>query len=98
MLRKRLGVQSTPTFQIPILADFTKQTTKAFGVLEPELGVSFRALFIVDPNGQIRHSLVNDLPVGRSVDEALRTLKAFQFHEKHGEGKWNVFGKDHFGF
>lgn len=73
--------------KIPIIADFTKKITRDFGVLEPELGVPFRALFIVDPNGQIRHSLVNDLPVGRSVDEALRILKAFQFHEKHGEGK-----------
>lgn len=44
-----------------------------------------RGLFLIDPNGEIRHSLVNDLPVGRSVDEALRTLKAFQFVEKHGE-------------
>lgn len=45
----------------------------------------FRGLFLIDPNGEIRHSLVNDLPVGRSVDEAFRTLKAFQFVEKHGE-------------
>lgn len=42
-------------------------------------------MFLIDPNGEIRHSLVNDLPVGRSVDEALRILKAFQFVEKHGE-------------
>uniref|UniRef100_A0AAF5PHX5 thioredoxin-dependent peroxiredoxin n=1 Tax=Wuchereria bancrofti TaxID=6293 RepID=A0AAF5PHX5_WUCBA len=42
-------------------------------------------LFLIDPSGEIRHSLVNDLPVGRSVDEAFRTLKAFQFVEKHGE-------------
>lgn len=42
-------------------------------------------MFLIDPNGEVRHSLVNDLPVGRSVDEALRTLKAFQFVEKHGE-------------
>ncbi|KAI6218466.1 Antioxidant, AhpC/TSA family [Aphelenchoides besseyi] len=42
-------------------------------------------LFLIDPNGQIRHSLINDLPVGRSVEEALRVLKAFQYVEKHGE-------------
>lgn len=41
---------------------------------------------MVDPNGEIRHTVVNDLPVGRSVDESLRVLKAFQFVEKHGEG------------
>lgn len=44
-------------------------------------------MFLVDPNGVVRHTVVNDLPVGRSVDETLRVLKAFQFVEKHGEGK-----------
>lgn len=44
-----------------------------------------RGLFLSDPKGKIRHVTVNDLPVGRSVDEALRVLKAFQFVEKHGE-------------
>lgn len=47
----------------------------------------FSGLFLIDPNGVIKHVSVNDLPVGRSVDEALRLLKAFQFVEKHGEGK-----------
>jgi hypothetical protein len=45
-----------------------------------------RGLFLIDPNGVVRHCLVNDLPVGRNVDEALRILKAFQYFEKHGEG------------
>ncbi|VDK65676.1 unnamed protein product [Onchocerca ochengi] len=71
--------------QIPVLADFNKDIANAFGVLDHEAGISYRGLFLIDPNGEIRHSLVNDLPVGRSVDEALRTLKAFQFVEKHGE-------------
>ncbi|KAM3725584.1 Peroxiredoxin [Dirofilaria immitis] len=71
--------------QIPVLADFNKDIANAFGVLDHETGISYRGLFLIDPNGEIRHSLVNDLPVGRSVDEALRTLKAFQFVEKHGE-------------
>jgi alkyl hydroperoxide reductase subunit AhpC len=48
--------------------------------------VSFSGLFLIDPKQQIRHLSVNDLPVGRSVDEALRLLQAFQFVEKHGEG------------
>ncbi|CAG9535390.1 unnamed protein product [Cercopithifilaria johnstoni] len=71
--------------QIPVLADFNKDIANAFGVLDHETGISYRGLFLIDPNGEIRHSLVNDLPVGRSVDEAFRTLKAFQFVEKHGE-------------
>ncbi|VDN01993.1 unnamed protein product, partial [Thelazia callipaeda] len=71
--------------QIPLLADFNKNIANAFGVLDHESGFAYRGLFLIDPKGEIRHSLVNDLPVGRSVDEAFRTLKAFQFVEKHGE-------------
>ncbi|VDM11860.1 unnamed protein product [Wuchereria bancrofti] len=71
--------------KIPVLADFNKDIANAFGVLDHETGISYRGLFLIDPSGEIRHSLVNDLPVGRSVDEAFRTLKAFQFVEKHGE-------------
>lgn len=53
----------------------------------PSLSISIpcSGLFLSDPKGDIRHVTVNDLPVGRSVDEALRVLKAFQFVEKHGE-------------
>ncbi|KAH7732190.1 peroxiredoxin 1 precursor [Aphelenchoides avenae] len=71
--------------QIPVLADFNKKIAREFGVLDENLGASYRGLFLIDPNGIIRHTLVNDLPVGRSVDEALRILKAFQYFEKHGE-------------
>ncbi len=46
----------------------------------------FRGLFIIDPQGQVRQITINDLPVGRSVDETLRLIQAFQFVEKHGEG------------
>ncbi|VDO40918.1 unnamed protein product [Brugia timori] len=73
------------SLQIPVLADFNKDIANAFGVLDHETGISYRGLFLIDPSGEIRHSLVNDLSVGRSVDEAFRTLKAFQFVEKHGE-------------
>jgi len=71
--------------EIPILSDFNKNIARSFGVLDESSGIPYRGLFLVDPAGLIRQSLVNDLPVGRSVDEALRTLKAFQFFEKHGE-------------
>lgn len=71
--------------EIPVLSDFSKKIASDFGVLDRETGLSYRGLFLIDPNGVVRHCLVNDLPVGRNVDEALRILKAFQYFEKHGE-------------
>lgn len=50
------------------------------------LGIALRGLFLIDPKGIVRHITINDLPVGRCVDETLRLVKAFQFVEKHGEG------------
>lgn len=72
------------TMNIPIVADITKQMSKDYGVLLPT-GISLRGLFIIDPNGVLRQITVNDLPIGRSVDETLRLVKALQFNEKHGE-------------
>ena len=69
---------------IPILADLTKQVARDYGVLLDE-GVALRGLFLIDPEGVIRHITINDLPIGRSVDEALRVLQAAQFAAKHGE-------------
>ncbi|MDH4228858.1 MAG: peroxiredoxin [Nitrospirota bacterium] len=69
---------------IPILADLTKQVSRDYGVLL-DGGIALRGTFIIDPKGIVRHSTVNDLPVGRNVDEALRIIQAFQFVEKHGE-------------
>ncbi|XP_055632178.1 peroxiredoxin-2 [Toxorhynchites rutilus septentrionalis] len=70
--------------EYPLLADLTKQISSDYGVLL-DAGISLRGLFIIDPNGIVRQITINDLPVGRSVDETLRLLKAFQFVEKHGE-------------
>ncbi|XP_013399451.1 peroxiredoxin-2 isoform X2 [Lingula anatina] len=69
----------------PLLSDFKKTIATDYGVLLEEKGVALRGLFLIDPNGLVRHMTVNDLPVGRSVDEALRTVQAFQFVEEHGE-------------
>ncbi|XP_029717908.1 peroxiredoxin-2 [Aedes albopictus] len=69
----------------PLLADLTKKISADYGVLLEEAGISLRGLFIIDPNGVVRQITINDLPVGRSVDETLRLIKAFQFVEKHGE-------------
>ncbi len=69
----------------PLLADLNKQIATKYDVLLEGPGVALRGLFIIDPKGIVRHATVNDLPVGRSVDEALRVIQAFQFVEKHGE-------------
>lgn len=68
----------------PLLADLTKKVSSDYGVLL-EGGISLRGLFIIDPNQVVRQITINDLPVGRSVDETLRLIKAFQFSDKHGE-------------
>lgn len=69
----------------PLLSDFTKKISSDYGVLVESAGLALRGLFIIDPNGVIRQITINDLPVGRSVEETLRLVKAFQFVEKHGE-------------
>lgn len=69
---------------IPLVADIKKDISRSFGVLWDE-AVAVRGLFIIDPKGVIRHATINDLPIGRSVDEALRVLQAIQFTDKHGE-------------
>ena len=71
--------------QFPLVADLNKKISLSYGVLLEDMGVSLRGLFIIDKEGIIRHALINDLPLGRSVDEALRILEALQFHEEHGE-------------
>ncbi|KAL7990570.1 hypothetical protein Chor_014000, partial [Crotalus horridus] len=70
---------------IPLLSDLTKQISRDYGVLIESSGLALRGLFIIDPNGIIKHLSVNDLPVGRSVEETLRLVKAFQYVETHGE-------------
>ena len=69
----------------PLISDLTKQIAKDFGVLLEQGGVALRGLFLIDRKGVVRHALINDLPLGRSVDEALRVLDALRFHEEHGE-------------
>jgi alkyl hydroperoxide reductase subunit AhpC len=74
--------------EIPMIADFEKKMGKDYGVLlteGPDAGVCLRGLFIIDDKSIIRQMSVNDLPVGRSVDETIRLVQAFQFHDKHGD-------------
>lgn len=65
----------------PMLADITKRISMDYGVLVPEKGVALRGSFLIDPNGVIRWTNVNDLSVGRSVDEVMRVLDALQTDE-----------------
>jgi peroxiredoxin (alkyl hydroperoxide reductase subunit C) len=68
----------------PLVADLGKNISSDYGVLL-DAGIALRGLFLIDKEGIIRHALVNDLPLGRSVDEALRLVDALQYTEKHGE-------------
>lgn len=68
----------------PLIADLNKSIAKSYDVLL-DAGIALRGLFIIDPKGVVRHATINDLPVGRNVDEAIRVIEAFQFVEKHGE-------------
>src|SRR5262249_57985133 len=69
---------------IPLLADLKKEVARDYGVLLSD-GVALRGLFVIDPEGIVRHITINDLPIGRSVDEALRVVQAVQFAAEHGE-------------
>uniref|UniRef100_H3B2U4 thioredoxin-dependent peroxiredoxin n=1 Tax=Latimeria chalumnae TaxID=7897 RepID=H3B2U4_LATCH len=74
--------------KIPLVADTKRTISQDYGVLKEDEGIAYRGLFIIDDKGILRQITINDLPVGRSVDETLRLVQAFQFTDKHGEGKW----------
>lgn len=68
----------------PLVADLNKQISRDYGVLVDD-SVALRGLFLIDKDGIIRHAVINDLSLGRNVDEALRMVDALQFTEQHGE-------------
>jgi peroxiredoxin (alkyl hydroperoxide reductase subunit C) len=70
--------------QFPLVADLTKSIARDYDVLVGG-AVAFRGTFLIDGKGVVRHQVVNDLPLGRNGDEALRMVDALQFHEEHGE-------------
>ncbi|CAM3579416.1 peroxiredoxin [Parendozoicomonas haliclonae] len=67
-----------------LAADMRHDIAKAYDV-ESEGGVAFRGAFLIDKNGVVRSQIVNDLPLGRNMDELIRLVDALQFHEEHGE-------------
>lgn len=79
--------------EYPLVSDLNKQISLDYQVLSVGEGVAYRGLFLIDKEGIIRHQSVNDLPLGRSTEEALRLLDALINHEKHGEvcpANWQV--------
>nr|VFJ58207.1 MAG: peroxiredoxin (alkyl hydroperoxide reductase subunit C) [Candidatus Kentron sp. FM]VFJ62997.1 MAG: peroxiredoxin (alkyl hydroperoxide reductase subunit C) [Candidatus Kentron sp. FM]VFK24275.1 MAG: peroxiredoxin (alkyl hydroperoxide reductase subunit C) [Candidatus Kentron sp. FM] len=70
--------------QYPLVADISKEITRAYDVETPP-GIALRGSFLIDKEGIVRHQVVNDLPLGRNIDEMLRVVDALQFTEEHGE-------------
>ncbi|XP_037031419.1 peroxiredoxin 1-like isoform X2 [Bradysia coprophila] len=69
----------------PLLSDKTMSIARSYGVLDEETGAPFRGLFIIDKDQRLRQIIVNDLPIGRSVDEVVRLVQALQSHEVNGQ-------------
>lgn len=69
----------------PLVADVKHEIMRAYGIEHPEEGVALRGSFLIDKDGIVRHQVVNDLPLGRNIDEMLRMVDALQFHEEHGD-------------
>lgn len=80
--RKKGGIGE---IEYPLVSDLDKSISRSYGVLVEKPGIALRGLFIIDKLGKIRHITINDLPLGRNVDEVLRVLDAIQFNEKYGE-------------
>jgi peroxiredoxin (alkyl hydroperoxide reductase subunit C) len=66
-------------------ADLNHDIAKAYDVEVDGVGIAYRGSFLIDRSGQVRHQVVNDLPLGRNIDELIRMVDALQFHEEHGE-------------
>lgn len=69
----------------PLIADVNHQICQAYGVEHPSAHIALRGAFLIDKQGMVRSQIVNDLPLGRNIDELIRLIDALQFHEKHGE-------------
>ncbi len=71
--------------KFPLVADVKHEIQEAYGIAHPAAGVALRASFLIDKDGTVQHQTVNNLPLGRNVDEMLRLVDALQFTEAHGE-------------
>lgn len=82
MPRAKGGIEGV---EYPLVSDIHKTIATEYGVLHPSEGIAYRGLFLIDRQGIVRHQVVNDLPLGRSIPEALRMLDALQAFESQGE-------------
>ncbi len=71
--------------EFPMVADVKHEICRAYGIEHPQAGVALRASFLIDKEGVVQHQVVNNLPLGRNIDEMIRTIDALQFHEQYGE-------------
>jgi peroxiredoxin (alkyl hydroperoxide reductase subunit C) len=71
--------------QFPMVSDLKHEICEAYGIQHPQAGVALRASFLIDKEGIVQHQVVNNLPLGRNVDEMIRTVDALQFFEKYGD-------------
>ena len=69
----------------PLVADINKTITRDYDVMVAGAGIAYRGAFLIDKEGVVRHQTVNDLPLGRNIDEYLRLIEALAFHDEHGE-------------
>lgn len=70
--------------QFPMVSDLNKNISESYNLLNGD-GVAFRGTYLIDEEFKVRHMLINDLPIGRNVDETLRTIDALNFHQEHGD-------------
>ncbi len=80
--KKEGGIQGV---KYPLVSDLHKTIARSYGTLFEDQGIAFRGLFLIDKEGVVQHVTINNLPLGRNVNEYLRLLDAIQFHEEHGE-------------
>lgn len=71
--------------QYPMVADIKREIIKAYGIEHSDMGVALRGSFLIDKEGIVRHQVVNDLALGRNIDEIIRMVDAMQFYEEHGQ-------------
>ena len=78
--------------RFPLVADMTKSIARGFDVLLEDAGVALRGSFLLDKDGTVRHAVINDLPLGRNIDEMIRMVDTMLFTNEHGEvcpAGWN---------
>lgn len=88
--RSKGGIQGV---EYPLLSDINKTVSKNYDVLKEDEGIAYRGLFLIDREGVVRHQIVNDLPLGRSVEEVIRMIDALIFFEEKGEvcpANWQI--------